>query len=341
MNIRWREQTLAGGERRFWLEDMAERALEWVNRFLDQLRARGRSAATVRSYAMGLANFFLWWCRGGTDPHGAPAEPWGVVELRDYLAWQAQQQPPPAPTTRNLRLAAVRQLIEFHFALPAEPRLPRNGRFSHWGKRANAASLARVAAKIPHRQIVPLSVEEVARFWASFHCLRDLALVGLLLLNGLRAGEALALELDDVLLSQAEIRVRGKGSRVRLLPLAPETIRLLDHYLRLERPANASTRLFVCLKGRARGRAMTPAGLRSLFRHHRQATGVGKAHPHRFRHTFASDMIRAGVSLPALMRLMGHARVQTTMVNLELTPEDIYREYVRAVARRLQPPQIP
>jgi Phage integrase family len=56
---------------------------------------------------------------------------------------------------------------------------------------------------------------------------------------------------------------------------------------------------------------MTPAGLRSLFRHHRHTTGVIQANPHRFRHTFATDMIRAGVSLPALMQLMGHAQIHT------------------------------
>ena len=50
---------------------------------------------------------------------------------------------------------------------------------------------------------------------------------------------------------------------------------------------------------------MTPAGLRSLFRHHRRTTGVLIANPHRFRHTFASDMVRAGISLPALMQLDG------------------------------------
>ena len=57
---------------------------------------------------------------------------------------------------------------------------------------------------------------------------------------------------------------------------------------------------------------------------------------HRLRHTFANDMIRAGVSLPALMRLMGHAHIETTMVYLALTPEDVYWEYARAVAQRVK-----
>jgi site-specific recombinase XerD len=88
---------------------------------------------------------------------------------------------------------------------------------------------------------------------------------------------------------------------------------------------------------------MTPAALRSLFRHHRQTTSVMKANPHRFRHTFASDMVRAGISLPALMQLMGHAQIQTTMVYIQLSPRDVWEQYARAVAqhiRPLPPPQL-
>ena len=81
---------------------------------------------------------------------------------------------------------------------------------------------------------------------------------------------------------------------------------------------------------------MKPAGLRSLFRHHRCTTGVGRANPHRFRHTFASDMITAGVSLPALMQLMGHANIQTTLVYMQLTPQDVYDQYARAVATQVR-----
>jgi site-specific recombinase XerD len=131
--------------------------------------------------------------------------------------------------------------------------------------------------------------------------------------------------------------VRGKGSKTRFLPLAPEATQLLDHYLRLERPTNSSSALFVSLKGPARGARMTPAGLRSLFRHHRQTSGVKIANPHRFRHTFASDMVRAGVSLPALMQLMGHANVQTTFVYLQITPLDVYQQYARAIAQHIRP----
>lgn len=81
---------------------------------------------------------------------------------------------------------------------------------------------------------------------------------------------------------------------------------------------------------------MTPAGLRSLFRYHRRTTGVTIANPHRFRHTFASDMVRAGVSLPALMQLMGHADIKTTMLYVQVTPQDVYLQYARAVAQHIR-----
>jgi integrase/recombinase XerD len=198
-------------------------------------------------------------------------------------------------------------------------------------------ALSRLRVKTPKRTIVPLSVDEVARFWSSFRNSRDLAIVGLMLLQGLRSQEVLDLNRDDLLLSEAQIRVRGKGSKTRFLPLAPEANQLLDHYLRLERPQTSTNALFVSLKGPARGARMTPAGLRSLFRHHRRTTGVKMANPHRFRHTFASDMVRAGVCLPALMQLMGHAQIQTTMVYVQVTPLEVYQQYARAVSQHIRP----
>src|ERR1700724_4723439 len=127
------------------------------------------------------------------------------------------------------------------------------------------------------------------------------------------------------------------SNKLRFLPLAPETVQLLDHYMRLERPNPCSAALFVSLKGPARGQRMTPAGLRSLFRYHRRTTGIKLANPHRFRHTFASDMVRAGVSLPALMRLMGHAQIQTTMVYVEVTPLEVYQQYAKAGTQHIRP----
>jgi site-specific recombinase XerC len=80
-------------------------------------------------------------------------------------------------------------------------------------------ALSRLRVKVPKLNILPLSVNEVARFWSSVYTSRDLAIVGLMLLHGLRSAEVLALNLDDVLLSEAQLRVRGKGNKLRFLPL--------------------------------------------------------------------------------------------------------------------------
>jgi len=56
-----------------------------------------------------------------------------------------------------------------------------------------------------------------------------------------------------------------------------------------------------------------------------------------FRHTFASDMVRAGISLPALMQLMGHANIQTTLVYMQVTPLEVYQQYARAIGQHIRP----
>ena len=77
---------------------------------------------------------------------------------------------------------------------------------------------------------------------------------------------------------------------------------------------------------------MTPAGLRSLFRQRRRRPTLAIANPHRFRHTFGTDMARAGVRLPILQRMMGHADLKTTLQYIELSLVDVADEYRRALA---------
>lgn len=180
-------------------------------------------------------------------------------------------------------------------------------------------------------------------FWSSFRTFRDLSLVALMLFNGLRSREILDLKLEDIHFSQGEMLVRGKGNRQRLLPLDPQTLKLIDSYIRVERPPTDSPFLFLVLKGPRRGAPLTTAGLRSLFRHHRRLSAVPKANPHRFRHTFGADMVRAGVSLPALMLLMGHCHIHTTMLYVQISPQDVWREFTQAAQSREhpEPPEVP
>lgn len=312
----------------------------WINRYLDQQRVRGVAASTLRCYAHDLLHFVRWWA---VTRHTLCITQESLTEstLLDYIRYQVDQIPPPAAASINRRVGTAERAMRLEF--PKAPPLFAPG-FQHWYWRSSHLGYGRPRPALTHlrvkattRVIVPLTVDQVARFWSSFRTSRDLAIVGLMLLHGLRSCEVLALDCEDVQLAESEIRVCGKGHRIRVLPLAAESVKLLHHYLCLERPAHSGSALFVCLKGPARGARMTPAGLRSLFRHHRRTTGVTPANPHRFRHTFASDMVRAGISLPALMKLMGHTNIQTTLVYVELTPQDVCEQYARAVARLIRP----
>jgi site-specific recombinase XerD len=322
------------------VEQSTGQGVGWINRYLDREYVRRLANTTLCTYAYNLLHFVRWWER---VRHTGDIREGDLTEstLLDYVRFQSGQRPRPSPSIINDRVAVADRAIRNEF--PDAPCQIARG-FHHaflqrkpMGLGRRHVAMSRLRVKVPKRNIVPLSVNEVARFWSSFRTARDLAIVGLMLLQGLRSAEVLALNRDDALLSEAQLRVPGKGNKFRFLPLAPETVQLLEHYLRLERPDSCSAALFVSLKGRMRGVRMTRAGLPSLFRHHRQTTSIKLANPHRFRHPFASDMIRAGMSLPALMQLLGHANIQTTMLYVSVTPQDVYLEYARAVAQHIRP----
>jgi site-specific recombinase XerD len=322
------------------IEQPSGREVDWINRFLDRECVRRLAENTLRSYALDLLHFQRWWASlNGNDAIGESALSASV--LPDYLRFQAGQHPQPAAATINRRVGVVERALRNEFPDAASPFAPGFHHF-YWrssplGCSRPRPALSRLRIKEPKRTVVPLSVDEVARFWSSFRTSRDLAIVGLMLLQGLRSSEVIALNCEDVLRAESQIRVRGKGNKIRCLPLASDTVLLLDRYLRLERPEQYGPALFVSLKGQARGVRMTPAGMRSLFRHHRRVSQTAPAHPHRFRHTFASDMVRAGISLPALMKLMGHAHISTTMVYVQISPRDVFEQYARAVAQQIRP----
>ena len=343
-----RRSDLPAGSSSIRLVDEQDREIEWANRFLDAQCVRGLQTLSLESYAYALLHFLRWWATcSEVDTKRLAAEQFTESTLVDYVRAQLGEQPKPAPENINRRSTMVRRLFRFYFHedMPHAPYRMQRTWYRRsplgYGRGRMATAPADLTLKVPERVIVPLSAEQVARFWRSFRTTRDLALVALMLLNGLRSHEVLLLKLEDLLFSEAQIRVHGKGARVRLLPLPPETIRILQCYLKTERPLTNAPEVFVSLKGRARGAAMTRAGLRSLFRHHRSISGVRQANPHRFRHTFGSDMIRAGVSLPALQRLMGHAHIHTTLLYIQLTPQDVFAEYARAVEQIAKPEQSP
>jgi integrase/recombinase XerD len=317
------------------------REIAWANAFLDAQRIRQLSLRSLRSYAYDLLHFARW------APPTVPASQ-QITEstLLDYVRYQLDQQPRPTPQTVNHRLGVVRCLYRFHhgkeipsgsahFLRSYATRAPLG-----YGRRGRLAT-STLRLNEPRRIVMPLSGDQVATFWNSFRTFRDLAIVGLMLLDGLRSCEVLSLRLQDLRTADAQMLVQGKGNRQRLLPLPQDIIDVLEKYVRVERPLTFSPSLFLCLKGPRRGQPLTAAGLRSLFRHHRLCSRTADANPHRLRHTFGADMVRAGVSLPALQHLMGHAQIRTTMLYVQLAPQDVWSEYARAAQKRTRLDALP
>jgi integrase/recombinase XerD len=308
--------------------------LDWANAFLDAQCLRRLSLRSLRIYAYDLLHFARWF-----ESQHQPLTQITESTIVDYVRHQLEEDPKPRPQTVNHHLGTVRCCYRFHTGqeIPAgtmhfQRRYTKRSPLGYGRPRPAIAHGLRL--KQDRRVIVPLPNEQVEKFWQSFRTYRDLALVGLMLWDGLRSCEVLALQLEDLQLADGQMRIQGKGNKQRLVPLPQEILEVLGHYLRLERPLTNVSTLFVSLKGRQRGQPLTAAGLRSLFRHHRLLSEVHQANPHRLRHTCGRDMVQAGMSLPALQRLLGHSQITTTMFYVELAPQDVWREYAHAIEKR-------
>jgi site-specific recombinase XerD len=208
------------------VEQETGREVTWINRFLDRECVRRLAETTLRSYALDLLHFLRWWVR----IHNTEAITEAALtesNLLDYVRFQSGQQPRPAAASINRRIIVVERALRSEFPETRNAFVPGfhqiYWRRSPLGFGRPRPALSRLRVRTPRRIIVPLSVDEVARFWSSFRTSRDLAIVGLMLLQGLRSKEVLALHRDDLLLAESQVRVRGKGNKIRFLPLAPET----------------------------------------------------------------------------------------------------------------------
>lgn len=317
------------------LEGDAADGFAQANAFLEALTARGLSPDTIRAYAFDLVVLFRWM-------HRAQVQVGELIDdrLLDFI--QFQRQAGAQPRSINRRLVTTEQFYRFVTGKDlGRGRVP--GPAAYYKSRGRDRGLGlhqirqpqrrKLRLRMARRVIEPLDAAQVAEFLRSLRRYRDLAIVYLMLFCGLRSGEVLSLRLGDVHWDERRLRIRGKGNRERVLPLADVLGSVLGDYLRLERPSVRKTdQIFLVLQGRRRGEPMTRTGLRSLFRHRRRARKLLRnANAHRFRHTFGADMARAGVRLPVLQRLMGHADGLTTLQYINLSMVDIAQEYARAI----------
>jgi len=152
-------------------------------------------------------------------------------------------------------------------------------------------------------------------------------MAGLMLLSGLRSAEVLGLDVSDIDVGGGWARVIGKGNRERRVPIDPDVAGLIQAYLLAERPETTDAALFVVAKGPHRGQRLSPAGLRRVFRYHREIAGVPAGHPHALRHSFGTALAEAGVDLPVIQALMGHEHTDSSAAYIHLAPRHLRAAY--------------
>ena len=262
-----------------------------------------------------VADFLEMLARGGAPVarEGAPA-PNGAAATR----------PPASPATIHRKSACLRSFYRH---------LRRDGLLDT--DPTATLSTPRRSRKLPQ----VLTRGEVEKLLAQPHgtepaALRDRALLEVMYACGLRASEAIGLELMDVDIEEGVLRARGKGSKERVVPIGQAALKALRIYLERGRPklvkGAPETHLFVNF----RGGHLTRQGLYKIVRRHAQTAGLAdRMSPHTLRHTFATHLLSGGCDLRSVQEMLGHADVSTTQLYTHLSSERLKDVYFRAHPR--------
>ncbi len=161
---------------------------------------------------------------------------------------------------------------------------------------------------------------------------RDLAIMELFYSSGLRLAELVGLELADLDLAEATVRVTGKGRKTRILPVGRMARTAIERWLgrRPDMADPGETALFVGV----RGRRISPRTVQQRLRHWAQVSGVPqRVYPHLFRHSFATHMLESSRDLRSVQEMLGHADISTTQVYTHLDFQHLAQIYDQAHPR--------
>ncbi len=322
----------------------ASEAMSLLEQFIDSRRiSRSGSEHTRRAYRGDLLQFFLY--TAGVEPRpgsvlrleqeaaealgGLRLEDLDSTALRAFMAYLSAQRYKRSSVIR--KVAAVRSFFRFLQQAREWERIP----------------VARVRTpKTRVRYPKALEEEEVeavlkAPDFDSTLGLRDAAILELFYSSGLRISELLSLDLQDVSPGRGSLRIVGKGSKERIVPigrLAEEAITVyLEVRPRLLHRGAPSGRtgqrrepaLFLSL----RGRRMSTRAIQAMVKKYTLGLGLGKVSPHTFRHSFATHLLNRGADLRALQELLGHASLSTTQKYTHISVDRLKAAYDRAHPR--------
>jgi len=283
---------------------------------------RGLSRNTLEAYRSDLMQFGAFLRR--TDADALTARHGDLADFVSDLAAGGEDRPAVSPATLQRKVACLRSFYRH---------LRREGEVSHDPTADLRAP--RKNQKLPQ----VLTRGEVQRLLTAPRgtdpgALRDRALLELMYACGLRASEAIGLEVGDVDLEAGVLRARGKGSKERIVPIGREAVLATRIYLDRGRPALVGLRDDAHLIVNRRGGGLTRQGLYKIVQRYARDAGLeGRMSPHTLRHTFATHLLAGGCDLRSLQEMLGHADIATTQIYTHLSAERLKDAYFRAHPR--------
>lgn len=277
---------------------------------------RGSSPNTIAAYRRDLDAYVAFLeARGRANPDAVTRD-----DITDFVA--SLHASGLAPSSVERKVSAIKG---FHKFLVRE------------GITRNHPSARLPLPKVPERLPDVISIDDADRLLSQRFPdgpvgLRDRAIVETLYGCGMRVSELVGLDTLDLNLSEGLIRVFGKGSKERLVPVAGMAQHALDAYIKQGRPhlrqarsvSQAASAVFLS----TRGNRISRQSVFTLVRTYGQRVGIERLHPHTLRHSFATHLLEGGADLRALQEMLGHSDISTTQVYTHVDMRHVREEYV-------------
>lgn len=273
---------------------------------------RGLSPNTVKAYTADIEGFYDFLRHRGVTLRDASSSDISdyIISVSDYLSKRSQAR-------------LLSSLNSFFDYLVSE------------GERKDNPSSAVDSPKLGKYLPVVLSVEEVRAILKAAPNERDRAILEVLYGCGLRVSEVCSLKISEVYLKDMFVKVMGKGSKERLVPMAPSTASAIMDYLsvRPESDAGCEDVLFLNRFGRALSRVAVFKMVKSVA----LVAGVDKnLSPHTFRHSFATHLVENGADLRVVQEMLGHESILTTEIYTHVDSTTWQREIKEIISTVLQ-----
>ena len=284
--------------------------------FDDDLSVRAAAAKTRRAYTGDVDRFARWCVRHDLAPAAVD-----VRSLRRYAASLSQGGLAPSSLARHVAsLRAFYRMLREHGAVDANP--------------AELLTLPKRRRSLPHvlrPDELTILLDRIPA--ATALDLRDRAMLEIAYASGLRAEELVKLTLDSVEFDAEQVRIEGKGSKTRFVPVGEPALRALRTYLERARPALAHDGETALLLSKS-GRPLSTSDVRRRLRIWSLRAGLGGAvHPHALRHSFATHLLNGGADLRAIQELLGHSSISTTQVYTQVESVRLRRAYASSHPR--------